>query len=40
MVRIGILINVIGITVITLLFYFLGTAVFGIDVATLPSWAE
>jgi sodium-dependent dicarboxylate transporter 2/3/5 len=40
MARVGIAINLIGVIVISLVFYFLGTAVLGIDTATLPTWAE
>ncbi len=40
MARVGIAINLIGVLVIGLVFYFLGTAVLGIDTATFPTWAE
>ncbi len=40
MARVGLAINLIGVLVISLLFYFLGTAVLGIDTAALPPWAE
>jgi sodium-dependent dicarboxylate transporter 2/3/5 len=40
MARVGLAINLIGVFVISLVFYFLGTAVLGIDPATLPAWAE
>jgi len=40
MARVGIAINLIGVLVIVLVFYFLGTAVLGIDTATFPTWAE
>ena len=39
MARIGLLINVIGIVVISLLFATLGTAVFSIEPGVLPDWA-
>ena len=37
--RVGLVINLIGIVVISLLFYTLGTAVFSIDPTMLPEWA-
>jgi sodium-dependent dicarboxylate transporter 2/3/5 len=40
MARVGLAINLIGVVVISLVFYFLGTAVLGIDTATFPMWAE
>jgi sodium-dependent dicarboxylate transporter 2/3/5 len=40
MARVGLVINLIGVFVIGLVFYFLGTAVLGIDTATFPTWAE
>jgi sodium-dependent dicarboxylate transporter 2/3/5 len=40
MARVGLAINLIGVLVISLVFYFLGTAVLGIDTAILPTWAE
>ena len=39
MARVGIVINLIGAVVVAFLFYFLGSAVFGIDMNTLPVWA-
>jgi len=39
MVKVGIVINIIGILVITLFFFTLGTLVFQIDPAILPEWA-
>ena len=39
MAKTGLLINLIGAIVISVVFYFLGTAVFSIDMQTLPSWA-
>jgi len=40
MARVGVFINLIGVIVITLLFYFVGTAVLGIDLSTMPDWAQ
>jgi hypothetical protein len=40
MARVGLAINLIGVLVIALVFYFLGTAILGIDTATFPAWAE
>jgi sodium-dependent dicarboxylate transporter 2/3/5 len=39
MARVGLAINLIGVLVISLVFYFLGTAVLEIDTATFPTWA-
>jgi sodium-dependent dicarboxylate transporter 2/3/5 len=39
MARVGIAINLIGVAVISLLFFFLGTAVLEIDPASVPTWA-
>jgi sodium-dependent dicarboxylate transporter 2/3/5 len=39
MARVGVFINLVGVVVITLLFYFLGTAVFSVDTASFPEWA-
>ena len=39
MARVGFAINLIGVLVIALVFFFLGTAVLGIDPATFPTWA-
>ena len=39
MVRVGFFINLIGVVVICVVFFFLGTTVLGIDTATIPSWA-
>lgn len=39
MARVGVFINVIGVLVITCLFYFIGTAVFDIDPGVFPEWA-
>jgi len=39
MARVGIFINLIGVLVISVVFYFLGTAVLGVDLAGLPAWA-
>jgi hypothetical protein len=37
---VGLAINLIGVVVIGLVFYFLGTAILGIDTATFPVWAN
>ena len=39
MARVGLAVNLIGVLVISLVFYFLGTAVLGIDTASFPEWA-
>lgn len=39
MVKTGILLNLIGIIIVTLIMYFWGTIVFGIDVNVFPEWA-
>jgi len=38
MARTGLIINFIGIIIVTLMFYFLGTLVFGVDINTFPDW--
>ena len=40
MARVGVFINIIGVIVITGLFYLLGTVVFDIDPAVFPEWAK
>ena len=40
MARVGICINLIGVVVIAVLFYLIGTAIFSIDPATFPDWAR
>ena len=40
MAKIGVFINLLGVLVITLLFYLIGTAVFGIELGVFPEWAE
>jgi sodium-dependent dicarboxylate transporter 2/3/5 len=40
MAKVGIFINLIGIVVITGLFYLIGTAIFSIDPGVFPEWAE
>jgi sodium-dependent dicarboxylate transporter 2/3/5 len=40
MARVGLAINLIGVVVISLVFYFLGTTLLGIDTAVFPMWAE
>jgi sodium-dependent dicarboxylate transporter 2/3/5 len=39
MARVGIVINIIGVLVITALFYIIGTAIFSIDPGVFPEWA-
>ncbi|WP_372934699.1 SLC13 family permease [Mariniphaga sediminis] len=39
MVKAGVLLNIIGIIIATLVMYFWGTLVFGIDVGAFPEWA-
>jgi sodium-dependent dicarboxylate transporter 2/3/5 len=39
MARVGLVINLVGVVVITVLFITLGVAVFGIDLAVFPDWA-
>ncbi len=39
MVRVGVVLNLVGVVVITLFFYFLGPKIFGIDMDTNPGWA-
>ena len=39
MVRAGIVLNLIGVVVISLVFYFLSSWLLGIDLATVPAWA-
>ncbi|MDH3225340.1 MAG: SLC13 family permease, partial [Gemmatimonadota bacterium] len=40
MARVGLALNVIGAVVITLVFYVLGTALFGIEPGVVPAWAR
>lgn len=40
MVRVGIVINLIAIALISILFFLLAPLIFGIDFSTLPDWAE
>jgi sodium-dependent dicarboxylate transporter 2/3/5 len=40
MVKVGFFINIIGVIVISLLFYFLGTSMFSIESGVQPDWAE
>jgi len=40
MARAGVFINLIGIIIITVLFYFIGTSVFSIDPNVFPEWAQ
>ncbi|NNL23449.1 MAG: anion transporter, partial [Myxococcales bacterium] len=39
MVRVGLALNVIGAVVITVVFYVVGTNLFGIEPGVLPDWA-
>ena len=39
MARIGLVLNLIGVLVISVIFLFLGTAIFGIDPGVMPAWA-
>jgi sodium-dependent dicarboxylate transporter 2/3/5 len=39
MAKVGVFINVIGVMVIAVLFYIIGTAVFSIDLSVFPEWA-
>jgi sodium-dependent dicarboxylate transporter 2/3/5 len=39
MVKTGFLLNMLSVIIITLIMYFWGTVVFGIDVAVFPDWA-
>jgi sodium-dependent dicarboxylate transporter 2/3/5 len=40
MARAGVFINIIGVIIITVLFYLIGTVVFSIDSAVFPEWAQ
>ena len=40
MARIGIFLNLIGVLVVTVTVFTIGTVIFDIDPAVLPSWAE
>ncbi|MFC1822549.1 SLC13 family permease [Thermodesulfobacteriota bacterium] len=40
MARVGLFINIIGVLIIGILFYTLGTAVFSIDTSVFPEWAK
>jgi len=39
MIKAGIMINIVGIVVVTLLFYFLGVDLFNINLHEFPEWA-
>jgi sodium-dependent dicarboxylate transporter 2/3/5 len=39
MAKVGVFINIIGVMVVALLFYIIGTAVFSIDLSVFPEWA-
>ena len=40
MARVGIVLNIIGVIIITVLFYIIGTVVFSIDPGVFPEWAK
>lgn len=40
MARVGIVLNLVGVIVIAVVFYTIGTAVFGIDPSVMPEWAK
>lgn len=40
MVRIGIFINIVGVIIITLYFYYIGTSILSIDPGSMPNWAK
>jgi sodium-dependent dicarboxylate transporter 2/3/5 len=40
MARIGLFLNLIGVVIIALIFYFVGRGVFGIDAGVLPDWVH
>ncbi len=40
MARVGVVLNLVGVLVIAVIFYTVGTAVFGIDLSTMPDWAR
>jgi len=40
MARVGVFINIIGILIITMMFYFIGTKIFSIDPTVFPEWAK
>jgi sodium-dependent dicarboxylate transporter 2/3/5 len=40
MARVGVVINIIGVLVITALFYIIGTAIFSVDPGVFPEWAQ
>ena len=40
MVRTGIYLNLIGVVIVTAVMYLLGTHIFGIDMSTMPAWAQ
>ena len=39
MAKVGVFINVIGVLVVAVLFYLIGTTVFSIDLSVFPEWA-
>ena len=40
MVKMGIIMNILGVIVISLFFYFIGSSIFGIESGEMPYWAE
>jgi hypothetical protein len=40
MAKVGVFINIIGVVVIAVLFYTIGTKVFSIDLSVFPEWAK
>jgi sodium-dependent dicarboxylate transporter 2/3/5 len=39
MMKVGIIMNIVGVILITTMMYLIGVAVFGIDTGVLPDWA-
>jgi sodium-dependent dicarboxylate transporter 2/3/5 len=40
MIRTGIILNLVGVTIVTATFYLIARPLFGIDVTTIPDWAR
>lgn len=40
MARVGIVLNIIGVIIVTVMFYLIGTIVFSIDLSVFPGWAK
>jgi sodium-dependent dicarboxylate transporter 2/3/5 len=40
MAKVGVFINIVGVLIITAMFFILGTAVFSIDPGVFPEWAQ